>query len=131
MSRETVGAVAAFLAASPKLRALDRTGIDFNRLFAPANMAIQRFGSVLVSKGQFGSYMALSKSALRDANLEQVMCRSLLGVDWRGTLYDCDFNQQLGLPRHAARAVDGWATGRGMSRRSSIRAPTSPCRNAA
>jgi hypothetical protein len=25
------------------------------------------------------------------------MCRSLLSVDWQGYLYDCDFNQQLGL----------------------------------
>jgi len=27
-----------------------------------------------------------------------VMCRSLVSVDWQGWLYDCDFNQQLGLP---------------------------------
>ena len=77
-------------------------GVVFNRLFTLANMPIQRFGSMLVSKGQFSSYMALLRSAHRDANLEQVMCRSLLSVDWQGMLYDCDFNQQLGLPLHAA-----------------------------
>jgi hypothetical protein len=46
--------------------------------------------------------MDLLRSAHRDDNLEQVMCRSLVSVDWQGYLYDCDFNQQLGLPIHAA-----------------------------
>jgi radical SAM/Cys-rich protein len=73
-------------------------GVVFNQLFTLANMPIQRFGSMLVSKGQFNSYMELLRSAHRDDNLEQVMCRSLVSVDWQGYLYDCDFNQQLGLP---------------------------------
>lgn len=79
-------------------------GVAFNRLFTLANMPIQRFGSMLVSKGEFNRYMSLLRSAHRDANLEQVMCRSLLSVDWQGYLYDCDFNQQLGLPIHTPRA---------------------------
>lgn len=73
-------------------------GVVFNQLFTLANMPIQRFGSMLVSKGQFHSYMSLLRSAHREANLDQVMCRSLVSVDWQGYLYDCDFNQQLGLP---------------------------------
>lgn len=76
----------------------ERYGIVFNRLYALANMPIQRFGSTLVSKGQFKTYMALLKNAYRPQNLESVMCRTLLSVDWRGYLYDCDFNQMLGLP---------------------------------
>jgi radical SAM/Cys-rich protein len=75
-----------------------RFGIRFTRLYTLANMPIQRFGSTLVSKGTFNAYMALLKSAHRDRNLEQVMCKSLLSVDWRGYAYDCDFNQMLGLP---------------------------------
>ena len=77
-------------------------GVAFDQLFTLANMPIQRFGSMLVSKGQFNSYMDLLRSAHRDDNLEQVMCRSLVSVDWQGYLYDCDFNQQLGLPIHEA-----------------------------
>ena len=73
-------------------------GIRFNRLFVLANMPIQRFGSTLVSKGQFQGYMQLLKGAYRGENLDTVMCRSLLSVDWQGHLYDCDFNQMLGLP---------------------------------
>ena len=73
-------------------------GIEFNTLFALANMPIQRFGSTLISKGQFQTYMSLLKSQHRDDNLAHVMCRSLVSVDWQGQLSDCDFNQQLGLP---------------------------------
>ncbi|MGH8630831.1 MAG: arsenosugar biosynthesis radical SAM (seleno)protein ArsS [Burkholderiales bacterium] len=73
-------------------------GVVFNRLLTLANMPIQRFGSTLVSKGQFGAYMRLLRQAHREENLESVMCRNLVSVDWQGYLYDCDFNQMLGLP---------------------------------
>ncbi len=72
-------------------------GIRFNHLFALTNMPVQRFGSTLVSKGIFDSYMQLLRGAYRADNLETVMCRSLISVDWQGDLYDCDFNQMLGL----------------------------------
>jgi radical SAM/Cys-rich protein len=76
----------------------ERFGIRFNQLFTITNMPIQRFGSTLLSNGAFGSYMELLRSSHQDANLEHVMCRSLVSVDWQGYLYDCDFNQMLGLP---------------------------------
>lgn len=72
--------------------------IEFNHLFALANMPIKRFGSTLVSKGEFKPYMDLLKSNFSEANLESLMCRNLVSVDWLGNLYDCDFNQQLDLP---------------------------------
>ena len=73
-------------------------GIVFTQLFTITNMPIQRFGSTLVSKGEFDPYMQTLRSAHRDENLDQVMCRNLLSVDWEGNVYDCDFNQMLGLP---------------------------------
>ncbi|MCC4116282.1 arsenosugar biosynthesis radical SAM protein ArsS [Aromatoleum toluclasticum] len=73
-------------------------GIVFNQLFTLANMPIKRFGSLLVSKGQFHDYMRTLRDAHRSENLTAVMCRSLVSVDWQGYLYDCDFNQQLGMP---------------------------------
>ncbi|MBX6426456.1 MAG: arsenosugar biosynthesis radical SAM protein ArsS [Variibacter sp.] len=80
-------------------------GIVFNRLFTLANMPIQRFGSMLISKGQFDEYLSLLRNAHLDANLDGVMCRSLISVDYRGYVYDCDFNQMLDLPlRHKGRA---------------------------
>ena len=72
-------------------------GIRFNHLYALTNMPIQRFGSTLISKGSFASYLQLLKSSFQAHNLDTVMCRSQISVDWEGTLYDCDFNQMLGL----------------------------------
>jgi len=76
----------------------DRYGVSFNELYVLTNMPIQRFGSMLISKGQFEHYMDVLKNAYQPQNLANVMCRNLLSVDWRGFVYDCDFNQMLGLP---------------------------------
>jgi radical SAM/Cys-rich protein len=73
-------------------------GVTFNRLFTLANMPIQRFGSTLISKGEFEDYVDLLRHAHLDTNLDGVMCRNLISVDWQGLVYDCDFNQMLGLP---------------------------------
>ena len=61
-------------------------------------MHINRFGNILVSRGEFDQYMALLKGAYGSENLAAVMCRNLVSVDWQGFVYDCDFNQMLGLP---------------------------------
>lgn len=76
----------------------ERFGLLFNKLLTITNMPIKRFGSTLISKGQFHSYMDLLRSSYRADNLETVMCRNLLSVDWQGYLFDCDFNQMLDLP---------------------------------
>lgn len=73
-------------------------GIDFNHLLTLTNMPIKRFGSTLVSRGEFSSYMRLLKTAHQDDNINSVMCRSLISVDWQGYVYDCDFNQMLDMP---------------------------------
>jgi len=73
-------------------------GISFNRLLTITNMPISRFGSVLLSKGQFHDYMSLLKSSYSSQNMKSVMCRNLISVDWQGYVYDCDFNQMLEIP---------------------------------
>jgi len=75
-----------------------RFGIVFTRLFSLTNMPIQRFGSMLVSKHLFDPYLQLLRESFNPSNLEAVMCRSLVSVDWEGWIYDCDFNQMLGVP---------------------------------
>ena len=75
----------------------DHHHIVFNHLFTLANVPINRFGSTLVSRGEFAGYMNLLRAAHRDENLASVMCRTLLSIDWEGYAYDCDFNQMLGL----------------------------------
>jgi radical SAM/Cys-rich protein len=82
----------------------EQYGVVFNRLYALANMPIQRFGAILIANGEFDRYLDLLRRAHLDANLEHVMCRNLISVDWRGYVYDCDFNQMLDLPlKHDAR----------------------------
>ena len=76
----------------------DSYGIVFNSLFTLANMPIQRFGAVLLSKGEFDRYLDLLLHAHREENLAGVMCRNLISIDWQGFVYDCDFNQMLDLP---------------------------------
>jgi len=77
---------------------MENHDIVFNQLYVLTNMPIQRFGSMLISKGQFAHYMNVLKNAYQPRNLDTVMCRNLLSVDWRGFVYDCDFNQMLALP---------------------------------
>ena len=77
-------------------------GVRFNHLLTLANMPIKRFGSTLVSRGEFDTYMRLLKGAHQDENLAGVMCRSLISVDWQGYVYDCDFNQMLDMPMQSA-----------------------------
>jgi len=76
--------------------------VVFNRLLTIANMPIKRFGSMLASQGEFETYVRLLKDAYQEDNLHSVMCRSLVSIDWEGWVYDCDFNQMLGLPAHQA-----------------------------
>ena len=76
----------------------DQFAITFNQLFTITNVPVKRFGSMLISKNEFNPYMELLQSAHQAVNLEEVMCRYQLSIDWQGYIYDCDFNQMLDLP---------------------------------
>ncbi len=76
----------------------EQFNVVFNQLFAMTNLPIQRFGSVLISKGEFDQYMQLLQDNFQQQNMDQVMCKNTLSIDWQGFVYDCDFNQMLQLP---------------------------------
>ena len=86
------------LEADYKQHLQDEFGLHFNHLLTLTNMPISRFGSMLLSKGLFDEYMQLLRENFSPANLDGVMCRNTVSVDWQGYLYDCDFNQMLDLP---------------------------------
>lgn len=86
------------LEADYKAQLQQQHGVQFNQLLTIANLPIHRFGSLLLSRGEFDNYMALLQSAHQPQNLQTVMCRTLVSVDWQGQLYDCDFNQMLKMP---------------------------------
>lgn len=73
-------------------------GIEFNQLLTITNMPISRFGSMLLSKGLYEEYIQLLKDNFSQTNLDAVMCKTLLSIDWQGYVYDCDFNQMLEMP---------------------------------
>jgi radical SAM/Cys-rich protein len=84
----------------------ERFGIEFTRLYTITNMPISRFLDDLIESGKYDAYMQKLIDAFNPAAAERVMCRTMLSVNWDGTLSDCDFNQMLalplapGLPRH-------------------------------
>jgi radical SAM/Cys-rich protein len=77
-------------------------GIEFNRLFIITNMPISRFLEFLLEAGRLNEYMETLVNAFNPAAAEGVMCRTTLSVGWDGALYDCDFNQMLGMGVHPA-----------------------------
>ena len=72
-------------------------GIVFNQLYAITNMPIARFTSYLKRKGAYADYMQLLLKSFNPGSVDGLMCRDTISVDWEGRVYDCDFNQQLGL----------------------------------
>ncbi|MDD2762110.1 MAG: arsenosugar biosynthesis radical SAM protein ArsS, partial [Methylomonas sp.] len=82
-----------------KRHLLSEYGIVFNKLYAIANMPIQRFGSMLLTRGRLNDYLALLRANFRPANLSKLMCSNTISIDWQGLVYDCDFNQMLAMPQ--------------------------------
>ena len=72
-------------------------GIEFNRLYALANMPIKRWADWLRRRGQYEAYMSLLVNHFNPDTVANVMCRDLVSIAYDGQLYDCDFNQQLEL----------------------------------
>ncbi len=76
---------------------LERYGIRFGRLLTITNMPIKRFAHDLEREGRYEEYLELLVNHFNPATVEALMCRDQLSVSWDGRLYDCDFNQQLGI----------------------------------
>jgi radical SAM/Cys-rich protein len=82
--------------------------IDFHRLYTITNMPIGRFASWLRHNGKLETYMQLLLDAFNPASVAGLMCHNTLSVGWRGEVYDCDFNQQLGMQWKTAKPVFLW-----------------------
>jgi radical SAM/Cys-rich protein len=80
-----------------KREMMARYGVSFNRLYTITNMPIERFLDYLRRSGNEDRYMRKLVEAFNPIAVEGLMCRTLISVDWTGRLYDCDFNQMIGL----------------------------------
>src|SRR5439155_15090653 len=69
----------------------------FNRLYTITNMPIGRFAAYLRHEGKFDEYLGLLITSFNACTVDGLMCRNTLNIGWRGEVYDCDFNQMLGL----------------------------------
>ncbi len=87
----------ASLEADYKRELQQKFGVTFNGLFALTNMPIHRFKAQLVKSKGYEAYMEKLHAAFNPAAAAGVMCRSLVSVAYDGKLFDCDFNQMLGL----------------------------------
>ena len=83
-----------------RLELKERYGIVFTNLFVLANMPINRYEKYLGIIGKLKEYNQLLKENHNSKNVDSVMCKTTISVDWEGNLYDCDFNQQLGLKKN-------------------------------
>lgn len=72
-------------------------GIEFHRLYTITNMAIARFASWLKRNGKLADYQQLLVESFNPGAVSGLMCRDTINIDWEGNVYDCDFNQQLGM----------------------------------
>jgi radical SAM/Cys-rich protein len=81
-----------------KTRLHNDYGIEFNQLFTITNMPIARFASFLQRSGKLDEYQELLVNAFNPEAVQGLMCRHTLNISWQGEVYDCDFNQMLGLP---------------------------------
>jgi radical SAM/Cys-rich protein len=83
-------------------------GIVFNNLYTLANLPIGRFASYLRHNNKLNEYMELLVQAFNPATINGLMCRNTISVGWRGEVYDCDFNQQLGMQWNNGARVFLW-----------------------
>ena len=72
-------------------------GIVFNNLYTLTNLPIGRFASYLRRNNMLDEYMQLLVQAFNPTTINGLMCRNTISIGWRGEVYDCDFNQQLGM----------------------------------
>ena len=86
------------LEAAYKQELLERHGIRFNNLYTITNAPIGRFREYLEVKGAYERYLNLLATRFNPIAAGNIMCRTLVSVDWKGFLYNCDFNQASGLP---------------------------------
>jgi len=76
----------------------EQHGIVFSHLITITNAPINRFRQYLEANGDFDKYMGLLIESFNKDVVKNIMCRNLLSVSWDGIVYDCDFNQALGIP---------------------------------
>jgi radical SAM/Cys-rich protein len=96
------------LEADYKTELRQQFGIEFTRLFTITNQPIARFAEELHRQGQWDPYLELLANSFNPATVDGLMCRSTLSVGWMGEVFDCDFNQMLGMQLRNGKPLFLW-----------------------
>lgn len=91
-----------------KCELAEHFGIVFNKLYTLTNLPIGRFAAVLQHNNRLDAYMDMLIAAFNPATVDGLMCRNTVSVGWQGEVYDCDFNQQLGMQWQNGRPLFLW-----------------------
>lgn len=86
----------------------ERYGIEFNRLYAITNIPIKRYATYLKKRGKLTDYLKMLEAAFNPLAAGEVMCREMLSISWEGHVFDCDFNQMLGMPATGKQPPTVW-----------------------
>lgn len=100
-----------------KKKLMDDYGIFFNNLYTITNNPVGRFREFLDRSGNLCGYMERLYNSFNAAAVENMMCRSQISVDWQGYIYDCDFNQAIGLRAEGPATIGEWASAKRVKRR--------------
>ena len=100
-----------------KARLMEDHGIVFNNLYTITNNPVGRFREFLDRSGNFCGYMERLYNSFNPGAVENMMCRGQISVDWQGYIYDCDFNQALGLRAEGPATIGEWAGAKSVRRR--------------
>lgn len=100
-----------------KARLMEDYGIVFNSLYTITNNPVGRFREFLDRSGNFCGYMERLYNSFNPGAVENMMCRGQISVDWQGYIYDCDFNQALGLRAEGPATIGEWAGAKSVRRR--------------
>ena len=100
-----------------KARLMEDYGIVFNSLYTITNNPVGRFREFLDRSGNFCGYMERLYNSFNPGAVENMMCRGQISVDWQGCIYDCDFNQALGLRAEGPATIGEWAGAKSVRRR--------------
>jgi len=79
-------------------------GISFNHLLTITNLPIGRTRFQLAHRGLLQPYTQFLADNHNPSTVAALMCRNELSIDYRGNVYDCDFNQMAEVP---AQTPDG------------------------
>ncbi len=73
-------------------------GVVFNHLFTITNIPIGRTKFYLEHRQLLVPYLSFLAEHFNAKTVPDLMCRNELSIDYRGHVYDCDFNQMESLP---------------------------------